>query len=80
MIEGHSLLHRINHNGKSVYCGYEQTVAAKKFYELEPEGTEDNPVEWWAIIVCDDPLVRVSKKKVRTAPGGECLTLKREDT
>lgn len=80
MIEGHSLLHRINHGGKSQYCGYNQKQAAQKFYELEPAGTEDDPVEWWAIIVCDDPLVRVSKKLARKAPGGECLTGKREDT
>ena len=79
-ISGHSLLYRINHGKKSIYCGKNIDEAAKKFYEAELEGTEDEPVEWWIITVCKDPLVAVGKKLARKSPGGECLTARRDDT
>lgn len=74
MIVGHEFLHRINHRGKSVYCGYSEETATAKYFGLEPEATEAEPVEWWLIATSGSPLRPVQKKLLRRAPGHDPLT------
>ena len=74
MISGHEFLYRVNYQGKSVYCGYSVETATKKYYELEPEATPENPVEWWMIVAQDNPLNQITKKLLRRAPGEDPLT------
>lgn len=74
MISGHEFLYRINHRNKSVYCGYSEETAMAKYFGLEPEATEDEPVEWWMIATSGSPLRPVQKKLLRRAPGPDPLT------
>lgn len=69
MIAGHGVLHRVAFNKKSIYCGYEMKEASRKYFELEPEATEGNPLEWHVIVTPHNPLMQVQRQLLRRAPG-----------
>jgi hypothetical protein len=62
------LLHRVTHGTRSLYCGYENHLAAMHYFEVEPAATAEEPVEWKAFLVPDVPTTHFAEKLVRKAP------------
>ncbi len=69
MIAGHKPLYRITFGKKSAYCGRDIHEASRKYFELEPEATEESPLEWHVIVTTDNPLEMVQRQLLRRAPG-----------
>lgn len=71
MIAGHKALYRVTFKKKSIYCGYDIKEAGRKYFELEPEATEEFPLEWHLIITDDNPLNQLQRQLLRRAPGDQ---------
>lgn len=69
MIAGHKALYRVTFKSKTIYCGYEIKEAGRKYFELEPEATDESPLEWHLILTADNPLEQIQRQLLRRAPG-----------
>lgn len=64
-------LYRVTFNKKSIYCGYEIKEAGRKYFEMEPEATEESPIEWHLFITPANPLHKVQRQLIRRSPGDQ---------
>ncbi len=69
MIAEHKAMHRVTFAKKTIYIGTDMAEASRKYFELEPEATEELPLEWEVIVTPTNVLRNVQIQKLRRAPG-----------